>query len=496
MSARNIIVWLASGAMLLALMPFSPAQASATIAEPFQTYYEQHQGIRVLGYPMTGLVEINGYQAQYFEKGRLEDHRGERNDASWNFMYGRLTAELIERAGRTSFSSTPLTYADLGRHNQSGLQPAPKDFSGGVAAMPAGMFVPYDSQLRPAFGYIVPGYFWDYITRVGLFPDGWLHDIGLPMTDAFQIDTYKNGKLRKITVQAFERTVLTYDSRNPIDWQVERANIGADAVRMLPSPNLIEIPAPDARVTLPLHILARLGQPGEAVSVRLGWEHGATLAQTFTLLRGEDGRGVLIATLDIPPEYRSQHPWTQTAKLEIGNHQGSILTSQAITVLHPDDPDIRKVKLYWETATGVEAQVQPIPVSSQPEVAALEQLLWGPRAQTPMTFTTALPTPEQVLAFPGRTADWGPRVTLRSLTLSDGIAVADFSKELAAYGDESRRASLIHAQITRTLLEFPAIHDVLITIDGQRDRLLEPRAMQLFAGRIVTLHGRAGTLAA
>jgi spore germination protein GerM len=113
-----------------------------------------------------------------------------------------------------------------------------------------------------------------------------------------------------------------------------------------------------------------------------------------------------------------------------------------------------------------------------------------------MTFTTALPTPEQVLAFPGRTADWGPRVTLRSLTLADGIAVADFSKELAAYGGESRRASLIHAQITRTLLEFPAIHDVLITIDGQRDRLLEPRAMQLFAGRIVTLHGRAGTPAA
>ena len=91
-----------------------------------------------------------------------------------------------------------------------------------------------------------------------------------------------------------------------------------------------------------------------------------------------------------------------------------------------------------------------------------------------MTFTTALPTPEQVLAFPGRTADWGPRVTLRSLTLADGIAVADFSKELAAYGGESRRASLIHAQITRTLLEFPAVRDVQITIDGQRDRLLEP----------------------
>lgn len=337
------------------------------------------------------------------------------------------------------------------------------------------MFVPYDAQLRPAFGYVVPDSFWDYITRVGLFPDGWLHDIGLPMTDAFPINAYKNGKLRKITVQAFERTVLTYDSQNPIDWQVERANIGADAVRMLPSPNSIEIPAPNARVTLPLHILARVGRPGETVSVHLSWEHGLNLVQPYTLLRGEDGHGLLIETLDIPPEYRSQHPWTQTAQLEINTGQDSLLDRHSMTVLHPDDPDTRTAKLYWATATGIEAQNQQVPISSTPEATALDQLLWGPRAQMPMTFTTALPTPEQVLAFPGRTADWGPRVTLRSLTLHDGVATADFSKELAAYGGETRRASLIHAQITRTLLEFPAIHDVQITIDGQRDPLLEPR---------------------
>jgi hypothetical protein len=294
------------------------------------------------------------------------------------------------------------------------------------------------------------------------------------MTNAFQISIYKNGRLRNITAQAFERTVLTYDSQNPADWQVERANIGTDAVRMLPSPNLIEIPAAHARVTLPLHILARVGRPGETVSVHLAWEHGLNLVQPYTLLRGEDGRGLLITTLDIPLEYRSQHPWTQSAQLEIKNGQGSVLARQALTVLHPDDPDTRIVKLYWATDTRIEAQEQPIPASSAPEVAALEQLLWGPRAQTPMPFTTALPTPEQVLGFPGRTTDWGPRVTLRSLTLTDGIALADFSKEMAAYGGESQRASRIHAQITRTLLEFPAVRDVRITIDGQRDYLLEP----------------------
>src|SRR5690349_18751639 len=191
MRPKPILIWLACGALLMALAPFRSAVAGPAVAEPFRAYYEQHQGVRVLGCPITGLVEINGHQAQYFEKGRLEDHRAEPGDAGWDVMYGRLAAELIERSGRTFLSSTSLTYADLGRHQQSDMHPAPIAFAGGVAATPAGTFVPFDARLRPAYGYIVPGYFWGYITQVGLFPGGWLHDVGLPITDAFQTDVYK-----------------------------------------------------------------------------------------------------------------------------------------------------------------------------------------------------------------------------------------------------------------------------------------------------------------
>ena len=70
MSTKTILAWLTSGAMLLAFLPSGQAQASTTVAEPFRAYYEQHQGMRILGYPITGLIEANGYQAQYFEKGR------------------------------------------------------------------------------------------------------------------------------------------------------------------------------------------------------------------------------------------------------------------------------------------------------------------------------------------------------------------------------------------------------------------------------------------
>jgi spore germination protein GerM len=124
--------------------------------------------------------------------------------------------------------------------------------------------------------------------------------------------------------------------------------------------------------------------------------------------------------------------------------------------------------------TRLQTERRRIPRTSALDTAAMHELLWGPGVYNGAGFTTALPTPEQVLAFPGRTADWGPRVTLRSLRVVDGIALVDFSKELRAYGGGSLRASQIHGQITRTLLQFSQVRDVRITIEGQPDAALEP----------------------
>jgi Sporulation and spore germination len=475
MRTRYIVSWFIIIGMSLALLPFGAARAAPEVAEPFRAYYNQHQGIRVLGYPLTGLVEADGYVAQYFEKGRLEDHRPDLVAADWTIMYGRLAAELIGRGGNTVVSSTTLSYATLKRHHDPAYRhPAPEGFTTGVTETPAGVFVPYDPELRRAYGFIVPRSFWDYITRVDLFPGGWLHDIGLPMTDSFQVKAYKNGALRELTVQAFERTVLTSDPHNPPDWRIERGNIGADAVRLLPPLNTIEIPAPEARVTLPLHVLARAGWPGENLSVTLRWADGSRLIRTSAVLHGEDGRGVLIDCLDLPPEYLPRHPWTQAAQLEISDVRGAILAKRSVRVLHPDDPDTREIKLYWVVGASLKTELRRIPNTSVLDAAALHELLWGPGVYNSAGFTTMLPTPEQVLTFSGRTADWGPRVMLRSLRVVDGIALADFSKELHAYGGNSLRASLIHGQITRTLLQFPQVRDVRIMIEGEPDIALEP----------------------
>jgi hypothetical protein len=173
------------------------------------------------------VLKVDNRDAQYFEKGRIEDHSRDTNNPDWKFMYGRLTAEMMTQKPNSAVNATDLLYSHL-QHLHTEKQPAPGG-KAGVQQMSNGtVFVPYNATLQAAPGFYVSGKFWNYINRKDLFPGGWLHDIGLPMSGVVEAKTVKNGQVRLIELQAFERTVLTFDPLNPKDWQVERGNIGAD----------------------------------------------------------------------------------------------------------------------------------------------------------------------------------------------------------------------------------------------------------------------------
>lgn len=65
-------------------------------------------------------------------------------------------------------------------------------------------------------------------------PGGWLHDLGLPIAPVVRAIVAKGRLRRDITLQAFQRAVLTYDPANPAPFRVERANAGADYARAFP----------------------------------------------------------------------------------------------------------------------------------------------------------------------------------------------------------------------------------------------------------------------
>ncbi|HEX9440598.1 MAG TPA: GerMN domain-containing protein [Roseiflexaceae bacterium] len=48
---------------------------------------------------------------------------------------------------------------------------------------------------------------------------------------------------------------------------------------------------------------------------------------------------------------------------------------------------------------------------------------------------------------------------MRSLRIKDGVATADFSKELWAYDGGLLRVKLMHEQIAHTLKQFPSVRE-------------------------------------
>lgn len=238
----------------------------------------------------------------------------------------------------------------------------------------------------------------------------------------------------------------------------------------------IEIPAAGDQAVLPLHILARAGRPGDQVVAALRWQDGSVLERTYTLLAGEDGRGLLIESLwwqaDVPPQ---PFPPTQPATLEIRALDGTLLASQQLTVLSWDDTAaVQQVTVYFLLGEELQAVKLNVPRTPRIGAAALEMLLWGPPPPNLAGLGTALPRPADVLSFPGRNPDWGPRVRLLGLTIENGVATANFSREFAAYGGGSTRVLLIREQITRTLKEFSTVKEVVIAVEGETEAVLEP----------------------
>lgn len=89
---------------------------------------------------------------------------------------------------------------------------------------------------------------------------------------------------------------------------------------------------------------------------------------------------------------------------------------------------------------------------------ALDQLLKGPNLREEQTgYSTAIP--EDVL--------------LQKFEVVSGTAYVDFSKEFSRVAG-SCRVRAVRAQIESTLLDLPDINQVVLSVDGQTEGILEP----------------------
>lgn len=214
----------------------------------FQDYYTAHDGPRVMGGAISPRTSSGGVTAQYFEKARLEDQRANNRtgNPTYDFEYGLLVDEMkaIRSLAPVGGERSTVTYDTIQTASDASQRVAPPPgFTGNVAVTGDNTFIPFTADLSPAPGHTVPSYFWQYMNRPDLFPAGWLHDIGLPITEAMPA-TVDKGRIFgtevqrfsnvPIVIQAFQRTILTYDPANPAGFEVERANTGTDYSRLFP----------------------------------------------------------------------------------------------------------------------------------------------------------------------------------------------------------------------------------------------------------------------
>jgi len=223
-------------------------------------------------------------------------------------------------------------------------------------------------------------------------------------------------------------------------------------------------------------VLGHVGPATGQVTAALRLQDGTQVSQAYRVLPGQGGAALVIGTLDAaPPSVRSPLTAPRPAVLELRNASGAALARQELDVLGANDQDTRPVTLYWLTGETLRPIQRRIPKTDRIGSAALEELLWGPAPRDGGGLSSAISTPQEVLAYAGRDATWGPRVTLRQLTVRDGVATADFSRELGAYGGGAARIGLIRQQITRTLQQFSTVREVRIAIEGDVAGALQPQ---------------------
>ena len=67
-----------------------------------------------------------------------------------------------------------------------------------------------------------------------------------------------------------------------------------------------------------------------------------------------------------------------------------------------------------------------------------------------------------------------PGVKIQSLVIENGTAKVDFDEQLEFRVGGSCRVAAIRAQITQTLKQFPTVNDVIISINGRTEDILQP----------------------
>ena len=135
-------------------------------------------------------------------------------------------------------------------------------------------------------------------------------------------------------------------------------------------------------------------------------------------------------------------------------------------------------RMLQEEAAKTEEEFLEIEVyfgkTGEEEVFSLKRII-------PKTEGVARAAIEELLAGPTSTekeegyfSSINPGVSVQEITIKDGVAKIDFSSKLEEKVAGSARVGAIRLQIEKTLKQFETVEEVIISIDGRTEDILQP----------------------
>ena len=227
-------------------------------------------------------------------------------------------------------------------------------------------------------------------------------------------------------------------------------------------PRRVTAPEPGARITSPVTVAGEARTFEANVQIRIRDGNAVELAHTFTTAKMPDIGvfGPFSASVRYP------EPSTLQGFVEVfesSAKDGSEINMIRIPVVFGAQ-EWTSVRLFFSPQTVGNDCSTTVPVTRRipktPAVgrAALEELLAGPTDEERVDFgvTTSIPL----------------GVTVRTFVIRDSVAYADFDRAIEAGG--SCRVTAIRANVTRTLLQFPTVRSVVISVEGNLEEALQP----------------------
>lgn len=276
-----------------------------------------------------------------------------------------------------------------------------------------------------------------------------------------------------------EETELSDQSGNPIDFSYLRKGFSvsvtsapygrnfAKKMKVTKEPGIIVyLPAPGDEIGLPLEIegVARVFE--NTFSYRILDKDATILMENYAMAESPDIG--IYGPFKIDTYYSQPKSAYGTIEVfEYSAKDGSEINKVAIPVVFKDVESMN-VKVFFgniklNPASSNCSKVFPVerrvPKMEAVGMAALAELLKGAN---------------NIESNEGYFSSINSGVTVRSLNIVGGMARADFDKALEANVGGSCRVAAIRSEITETLKQFPSIKNVIISIEGRTDDILQP----------------------